>query len=260
MSAPPILAATDLHVSLGGKHILQGISTSFSPGHVTAIVGPNGAGKSTLLTALAGLLRPQGGEIRLGADDLFAISARHRAQRIGFLPQIAEIAWGVEARVFAGLGRTPFIGAWGLSAADEAIVERAMMLAEATPLALRNVQTLSGGERARVLLARALAGEPQWLLADEPMTALDPGYQLDIAALFRRLAGEGKGVIVTMHDLHMAARVADRVIVLAAGKVLADGTPQVALAPDVLHAAYGIEARYVDGQTGPILEIVTRRG
>lgn len=259
MTAPAFLSAASIHVSLGDKHVLQGVSISFHKGEVTAIVGPNGAGKSTLLNALAGLYRPDTGEIRLGERDIFALPARERAQCIGFLPQIPEIAWDVDARVFAGLGRIPFAASWGPSAEDMAAVDRALALTGADVLAERNVKTLSGGERARVLLARVLAGEPEWLLADEPMTALDPGYQLDIATLFRGLAAGGQGIIVTMHDLQMALKVADRVVMLAEGKILADGAPAFALSPSILSAAYGIDARYVDGQAGPVLEIVKRR-
>ena len=260
MSAPLILSADDLHITLGQKHVLRGISVSFKKGEVTAITGPNGAGKSTLLGCLSGLLRPNRGAACLGDEDLFTMAPRQRAQKIGFLPQVSEIAWGVDARTFAGLGRTPFIGARGLAAGDHAAVDNALRLTGADALADRNVKTLSGGERARVLLARALAGEPEWLLADEPMTALDPGYQLDMAALFRELAQTGKCIVVTMHDLQMVTRVADRVVMIADGKVVADGEPKAALAPEVLSAAYGVEARYADGQTGPLLEILRRRG
>lgn len=255
-----VLSAADLHVTLGQKHVLRGVSVSFRKGEVTAIAGPNGAGKSTLLNCLAGLLRPDHGTAQLSGADLFTMPPRLRARKIGFLPQIPEIAWGVDARTFAGLGRTPYTGAWGLTSSDEEIVDRALRLTGADSLADRNVKTLSGGERARVLLARALAGEPEWLLADEPMTALDPGYQLDMAALFRQLATEGKCVVVTMHDLQMALRLADRVVMIADGKLLADGAPDVALAPAVLSAAYGIESRYASGETGPLLEIVRRHG
>jgi iron complex transport system ATP-binding protein len=139
-------------------------------------------------------------------------------------------------------------------------VQRAMEVTGTERFAERIVETLSGGERARVLIARALAGEPDWLLADEPLAGLDPGHQLDAAALFRQVAGEGRGVVVTLHDLPMAARLADRVIVLAAGRVLADGPPAAALTPAVLAGAYGIEARWIEGAGRPLIEIVGRHG
>jgi iron complex transport system ATP-binding protein len=206
------------------------------------------------------LRRPDAGEARLGDRPILTMPPRKRARRIAVLPQIPEIAWAVEARTLVGLGRGPFSGAWGLGADDWAAVDRAMAAAEVIEFAHRVVTTLSGGERARVLIARALAGDPEWLLADEPLAGLDPGHQLDAAALFRSLAEAGKGVVITLHDLALALRLADRVIVLSEGAVLADGPSAEALSPDVLARAYGIEARFVDGAGGPLIDIVGRLG
>jgi len=133
-------------------------------------------------------------------------------------------------------------------------------MTDVTGLAHRTVDTLSGGERARVLIARALAGDPEWLLADEPLAGLDPGHQIDACDLFRRLALEGRGVVMTLHDLGMALRVADRVLVLADGGLIADGQPLAALSPEVIRRAYGVEARLLDGAHGPVLELVGRHG
>jgi iron complex transport system ATP-binding protein len=253
------LSAASITVRFGEKTVLDGISIGFDPGQVTAVLGPNGAGKSTLLTALAGLRAPDAGQVTLDGADIYGLPPRVRAQRIGFLPQIPEVAWPIDARTLVGLGRTPYIGARGLSSEDDIIVARALATTGVDAFAGRNVLTLSGGERGRVLIARALAGEPRWLLADEPLTGLDPGYQLDVAALFRRMTDEGCGVIVTLHDLHMALRMADRVIVLGEGHVLADGAPETALSPDVLARAYGVEARFFSGSSGTVIEIVGRR-
>jgi len=254
------LAAENLHVRLGAKRVLDGVAAHFAPGQVTAIIGPNGAGKSTLLSCLAGLRAPDQGVVKLDDDTVLSLPARRRAQRIGFLPQMPEIAWAVDVRTLVGLGRTPYVGARGLSAGDDEAVARALSVTNTTELSHRNVMTLSGGERARVLIARALAGEPQWLLADEPLTGLDPGFQLDAAELFRALAHDDKrGIIITLHDLHMALRMADRVIVLAAGQVLADGEPINALASNILHQAYGVETRLTVGAHGPVIEILNRR-
>ena len=253
-----MIAASAIHVRLGDKQVLAGVSASFAPGTITAIVGPNGAGKSTLLSVLAGLRKPDQGAATLDGADLQTLAPRTRAQRLAFLPQTPEIAWGVEVRTLVALGRTPFTGARGLTAHDAAAVDRAMATARVESLAHRNVLTLSGGERARVLLARALAGEPAWLLADEPLTGLDPGHQLDAAGLMRGLAAAGCGVIVTLHDLHMALRVADQVIVLADGRILAAGPARAALTPGILRAAYGIESRIWDGEQGPIIEVLGR--
>jgi len=184
---------------------------------------------------------------------------RARARAIGFIPQSPEVAWALEARILVGLGRTPYIGARGLSDQDAAAIDRAMDEAGVSDLGERDVTTLSGGERARVLIARALAGEPRWLLADEPMAGLDPGHQIEASDLFRRLAqGRGAGVVLTLHDLSIAARMADRVLVLAEGKVIADGAPAEAMSPDVLARAYGVEARWTEGAGGPVVEIVGR--
>ncbi len=254
-----MLIAREVGVRLGGRLVVDGVNAAFQAGTVTAILGPNGAGKSTLLACLAGLRRPQSGDVRLGDVALLSMPPRARARRIGFIPQTPEVAWAVEARILVGLGRTPFIGSSGLSLEDAQAIDRAMAAAGVVDLADRDVTTLSGGERGRVLIARALAGEPGWLLADEPLTGLDPGHQLDAGDLFRRMAHEqGKGVIVTLHDLSMAARIADRIIVMAAGKVLADGPAEAALSPDVMARAYGVEARYGQGAGGPLIEIVGR--
>jgi iron complex transport system ATP-binding protein len=253
------LSFDQLVVTFAGRRVLGGISGVLEPGKVTVILGPNGAGKSTLLTMLAGLRRPDSGRSLLDDQGVFDLKPRVRAQRIAFLPQTPEIAWAVEARILVGLGRTPFIGARGLSADDAAHIEAALKSADALDLADRDVSTLSGGERARVLIARALAGQPEWLLADEPLTGLDPGHQLDALALFQTLARtQGCGVVLTLHDLNLAARFADRVLVLSQGKVLADGLPDEALTPDVIATAYGVRARIKKTRDGLQVEIVER--
>ena len=254
------LAITHGRVRLGGKIVLKDVNAVFRRGQVTTIVGPNGAGKSTLLTALAGLRRLDGGEVRFGDVDIHSLAPRLRAQRIGYLPQNPEIAWAVDVKTLVGLGRTPFVGARGLSTSDDNAVASAMALTQVDGMAERIVTTLSGGERGRVLLARVLAGEPQWLLADEPFAGLDPGFQLDVGMLFRRMAAEsGCGVVVTVHDLHTALRMSDRVIILADGEILADDIPVRALSPEILSRAYGVETRAWDGAAGPMIEILGRR-
>ena len=254
------LTANGLAVTLGARRVLDGIDLALRRGEVTAIVGPNGAGKSTLLSCLAGLRRPGRGEVRLGGRPLARLGDRERATRIAYLPQSPEIAWGLDVRTFVGLGRTPHRGAFGASAHDRQAIELALQRTEMTGFADRDVTTLSGGERARALIGRALAGEPQWLLADEPLAGLDPGHQLDAAGLFRRIADDGAGVVVTLHDLPFAARVADRVVVIAEGRILADDRPATALRPGVLARAYAVEAGWVAGRSGPLLDVVGRHG
>jgi len=255
------LVADNLAVTLGGKVILDQVSARFRPGEVTAIIGPNGAGKSTLLACLAGLRRPDAGRVALGDKAILALPHRERARRVGFLPQTPEVAWAVNVETLVGLGRTPHSGARGLSKADQAAVRAALVQTRMTGLAHRDVTTLSGGERARALLARVLAGEPSWLLADEPLAGLDPGHQLDAVDLMRGFAAErGRGVIMTLHDLGVALRLADRVVVLLDGALIADAAPLDALTPDILRRAYGVEAAIVPGSAGPLIELVGRAG
>ncbi len=253
------LEASNITVRIGPRTILSDVSARFERGTVTAIVGPNGTGKSTFLDCLAQIRKPQSGTVTMEGKDLSRMPARLRARQMGYLPQNAEIAWDVDGETFVGLGRTPFTGAWGLSAKDRMKVALAIATTATEAFRDRIVTTLSGGERARILIARALAGEPDWLLADEPMAGLDPGHVLDVAELFRHLAHDrGYGVLVTLHDLSAALRMADRVIVLAEGGIIADGTPMQALSPDILRRAYGVESRVLDSDHGPVLEVIGR--
>jgi iron complex transport system ATP-binding protein len=252
------LAAEALVVRLGGRAVVDHVGLALRPGEVTAIVGPNGAGKSTLMSCLAGLRRPERGAVSLGGRPIAALDDRERARRVGYLPQTPEIAWRLDVRTFVRLGRTAHTGLFGEGASDVAAVDRALESTAMTAFAERDITTLSGGERARALIARALAGEPTWLLADEPLTGLDLGHQLDAADLLRRIAQGGVGVVVTLHDLSFAARAADRIVVMAQGRILADGPPVEALSPDVLKRAYAVSARWVTGASGPLLDIVGR--
>jgi len=252
------LAAEALVVHLGGRAVVDHVDLALRPGEVTAIVGPNGAGKSTLMSCLAGLRRSERGAVNLGGRPIAALDDRERARRVGYLPQTPEIAWRLDVHTFVRLGRTAHTGLFGEGASDAAAVDRALESTAMTAFAERDITTLSGGERARALIARALAGEPTWLLADEPLTGLDLGHQLDAADLLRRIAQGGVGVVVTLHDLSFAARTADRIVVMAEGRILADGSPIEALSPDVLKRAYAVNARWVTGVSGPLLDIVGR--
>jgi iron complex transport system ATP-binding protein len=255
------LAATNLTVTRGGRTILPSLDVSFDSGQITAVLGPNGAGKSTLLAALAGLLEASEGAVHLDNTALADIAPRLRARRIGFLPQNPEIAWPVDVLTLVGLGRIPHRPQ--SKQADDAIaVARALQITSTTEWAQRDVTTLSGGERARVLFARVLAGEPEWILADEPFAGLDPAHQFEMAELLQSLAAEGRGIVCTLHDLTLAARVADRVIVMCDGRIVADGPPRTALSPETLLSAYGIEAHWItenQGAAAPLIAIVGRR-
>ena len=231
------LAAHDLSASLGGAEVLSGIDAVLQPGTVTAICGPNGAGKSTLLAALAGLIEPDSGAVELAGAPL--PHGRERALRIGYLPQAGEIAWDLSVAALAGLGRLPH-GDRG-----EAPVAAALAAVGLRGFAGRPVSTLSGGERARALLARVLAGEPQWILADEPLAALDLAHQLALLARLRAAASQGAGVVLVLHDLALAMNHADRVLVLDKGTLAADGPPERALAAKVIVRVWGVPARWL---------------
>lgn len=238
------LGVAGLTFERGQRNILDAISVQFASGGVTAVLGPNGAGKSTLLGCMAGLLRPSLGTVELDGTSLTALAADERARRIAFLPQIPEISWPVDVATLVGLGRIPF-RRLASDADNEAAVRRALQATRTMQWSQRPVTTLSGGERARVLLARVLAGESDWILADEPFAGLDPAHQFEAAELLRSLATQGHGVLLTIHDLALAARIADRVVVLHRGRIVADGTPEAALTPSTLREVYGIEAQWL---------------
>lgn len=219
-------------VTLGGRHVLADVSARLEPGRITAILGPNGAGKSSLVKAMAALLTHDG---RVALDDrpVASLSPETRARRIGYLPQDATVHWNMRVTEIVALGRLPHRGArFGASDADRAAIGAAMAATGTMAFADRLVGTLSGGERARVLLARVLAGAPEWLLADEPLASLDPAHQIDLLDRLRAVAAAGAGVVVVLHDLVQAARAADDVLLLHQGRVAGFG-----LAGDVLTAA-----------------------
>ncbi len=225
---------------------LQGVSLTLRQGEITAICGPNGAGKSSLLGALAGIEPLEGGAVRLDGDLLAALDRADRARRIGLLPQQAELAWDLSVEVLAGLGRLP----WKLGAdADARAIDRALADTGLEALRQRPLSTLSGGERARAMLARVLAGEPCWLLADEPLANLDLAHQLSLLGHFRIMAQRGLGVVLVLHDLAQAMNHADRVVVLDGGHVAADGPPEQALAADVIERVWQVRARWL-GEAG----------
>lgn len=254
------LACKDLIVDAQERRLLGPVSASFRSGQVTAVLGPNGAGKSTWLSSLCGARAPSAGHVFHNLEDLFRMEPRGRARRIGFLAQGREVAWGLDVEAVVRLGRLPYSRTGnGSGPADDAAVEAAIARCELKGLRHRNVLTLSGGERARVLLARVLAGEPDWVLADEPLAGLDPAYQLDLVRLLRELAQEGRGVIVTLHDLALVGRLADRVIVMRSGNILADGPADAVLTPDVMSAVYGVAVDVLTATSGERVVLPTRR-
>ncbi len=233
---------------LGGRTVLEAVDLRVEAGELVALVGPNGAGKSSAIRALVGLLPLAEGMARLGADDVAALAPRARAARAAYLPQERRIAWNLPALEVAALGAPFLAGGAALEAA-----RAALEAVEAGHLADRGVAEMSGGERARVLLARALAAGADALLADEPIAGLDPDAQLLVLDRLQARARAGQAVLVSLHDLTLAARFADRVIVLEAGRIAAAGAPLDALTPKVLARVFGLAGRWVETPEGPLL-------
>lgn len=231
-----MLAVHDVSVWLGSRLVLDRVSFQAKAGECIFVLGPNGAGKSTLLRAVAGLLRHEGSIDIAGADNA-------RARRVAYLPQGQTVHWPLAARDVVAIGRLPHGSSIAQpSQEDAAAIERALAAADAIAFADRPVTELSGGERARVLLARALAVEAPLLLADEPTSALDPAHQLAIAELLSNLCRNGRLVIAAMHDLVLATRFATRVLVLEDGRVAADGAPADVLDEGLLVRAFAIRS------------------
>ena len=246
------LNVQNLGFAHGRTATLEGINATFEAGRFSVILGPNGAGKSTLLACLAGLRKPNRGAAKLGDEDITAMPAPTRAKRIGLLPQGAETHWAISSEALVALGRTPHMRGAGTSADDRRAISAAMSATATEGFAHRPVTQLSGGERARVLLARVLAGEPEWILADEPLTNLDPGFQLDILHLLRQQAEAGKGVIAVLHDLQYAVRFADHLVLLHAGRIFAQGSVDDVITPANLAYVYGIDANLFKDEEGAV--------
>jgi iron complex transport system ATP-binding protein len=237
------LTAQGVSVKLAGRLVLRDVSLALSPGHLVALVGPNGAGKTTLLRALAGLV-PATGAIHVGGDALSSLSLPERARRFAYLPQGHLVHWPLPARDIVALGRYPH-GATDparLTPRDAEAVLRAMRATDVVELRARRVTELSGGERSRVALARVFAVEAPVILADEPTSSLDPRHQIEVMKTLRAAADQGTLVIVVTHDLVLAARFADIVLVLSDGRLVSQGAPAEALSEQVMGDVFRISA------------------
>lgn len=241
-----LLTLDRLSVQLGGRDILHEVSLEIDAGEVVGLIGPNGAGKTTVLRAAQGLLQ-HGGE-----SSLSTLAPRARARHAAFLPQEREIAWPVEVERLVLLGRLPY--GEGAEADVEACISAIATLGLES-LRHRAATELSGGEKARVLLARVVAQETPLILADEPCASLDPAQQIAVMRVFQGLADKGRGVLVTLHDLSLAARFCNRLILMSEGRIVAAGTPEKVLTTERLASVFGIRARLDESGDGPTLTV-----
>jgi iron complex transport system ATP-binding protein len=236
------IAARDLAVRFGRMTLLQQINMSMGAGEVVGLIGPNGSGKTTLLRILANLRQPDEGAVSYSGRSAAQLGARRLSQQIAYLAQGANVHWPMRVETLVGLGRLPHRRPMQrLTCGDAAAIERAMVACDVVAFRDRTMSEVSGGERLRILLARALAVEAEILLADEPIAALDPLHQLQVMELLRRTAREGRGVVVVLHDLALAARYCDRLVLLAGGSILAEGEPNDVLTDAHITTAYGVE-------------------
>lgn len=242
----PGLVAEEVSVDRGGRDALAGVSLSLRSGAVTVLAGPNGAGKSTLMAVLSGDLTPRRGRVLLDGTDLREWPAARLARRRAVMPQETLLTFAFTAEEVVRLGRHPNAPGRSAGGNDDEVVAASMRKTETTDLRHRLFPTLSGGEKARVTLARVLAQESPLLFLDEPTASLDPRHQHLVMTTARRAADVGGAVLIVLHDLNLAATYADAVVLLKAGLVHAAGAPAEVLTAETLEDVYGAPFRVID--------------
>ena len=253
-SRPQAISAQNLAYEIEGKTLLDGVDLEAERGQLVGLIGPNGAGKTTLLRTISGILRYRRGSVRLEGSDLMSLSPKDVAATLALVPQIAPYTYGFTSMELVLMGRYPHLGRFQIEGReDDRIARDAMRLTEIEQFADRTLDTLSGGERQRVFVARALAQQPRILLMDEPTANLDVLHQLKVLDLVRQLVVDGLTAVAAIHDLNMAARYCDKLVLLSGGRVLAEGSPSDVLTPETIESAFGVKsAVYQDPVTGSL--------
>jgi iron complex transport system ATP-binding protein len=237
------LVANNVSVLAGDAEIVKDASLSLKPGELVAILGPNGAGKTSLLRTLLGITKTTSGSAKLDGEDCFGMSPSDRAKIVSYLPQRRPLAWPYRVHDVIALGRFAHGAALGrLSAVDDAAVTEAIEACKLGELQHRSTDNLSGGELARVHFARAIAGKAPLLIADEPVAELDPKHQILVADLIRQFVNDGGGALVVLHEVALAARIADRLIWMKNGRIIAEGPPHETLNAKIMQDVYGVRA------------------
>ena len=240
---PPAVEVCSLDVQIEAARLLENVDIEARRGQFVGVIGPNGAGKSTLLRAISGVLKRQAGSVTLQGRELQSLSSRDVAEIVALVPQIAPFTQGFTSLELVLMGRYPRMGRLQIEgAADRRAAADAMQLTDTEAFSERTLDTLSGGERQRVFLARALAQQPQVLLLDEPTSNLDILHQLKILTLVRQLVDEGLTAIAAIHDLNLAARFCDRLVLLTDGRVVTEGSPLEVLTPEHIERAFGVKS------------------
>ena len=243
------LKIKDCSFCYGSRPVLEKVTLEVKEGEMLSIIGPNGSGKSTLLRCICRVLQPGGGAIYLNGKDAARLSSRALARLLGYVPQSGAEVFPLTVFEAVLLGRKPYLN-WGVGTRDREIVARILRFLKLEGFALKYLNELSGGEKQKVLIARALAQEPEVLLLDEPTSNLDIKHQLEVLGFLQKLARQGKmTVVMVLHDLNLAARFSEQLILLREGKVFAAGPPPAVLNPDSLSAVYGVEVSIA--QNGP---------
>jgi ABC-type cobalamin/Fe3+-siderophores transport system ATPase subunit len=236
------ISVSDLALSYGQARVVDGLSLDFPSGAVTALIGPNGCGKSTLLKSLTRIVKPTAGHIKVEDKPIGDYSAKALAQKIAFLPQVLPVPDGITVRQLVSYGRSPHNNIWGqLSADDGSAVDEAIEQLEVADLVDRHVADLSGGQRQRVWIAMIVAQQTPIVLLDEPTTFLDINHQVEVLRFSRKLASQGKSVVVVLHDLNQAFRYADHIAVMKAGKLVASGKPDAIATSPLLREVFSID-------------------